>query len=94
MHRIWRVVLVGAVCLMMAWPSLGLAYISPDKIVEADPISHQKSYGIYTSDPLPEKQSESGVKARAPKNAGLMLDVYILQLSWNYRLVFWLRPLR
>ncbi len=40
MHRIWRVVLVGVVCLMMAWPSLGLAYISRDRIVDRHPVGH------------------------------------------------------
>ena len=39
MHRIWRAVLLGVVCVALAWPTLGLAYIRPADIVEADPIS-------------------------------------------------------
>jgi len=46
MHRLWRVVLIGAICLTLAWPALAMAYIRTGDIVEAHPIGHLEDYAL------------------------------------------------
>ena len=66
MHRIWRVVLVGMICAVLAWPSLGMAYVRD--IVEAHAIIDEAGNTAASTSSNPDllqsqdsSDSESGV---------------------------------
>lgn len=83
MHRIWRVVLVSVVCLMLAWPSLGLAYIDRDRVVDAHPIGHvtgTSSDGTSEeSDTIAETEAYDGQTAEQTTSP----EVLTISIFWH-----------
>ncbi|MBD3299155.1 MAG: hypothetical protein GF341_10905 [candidate division Zixibacteria bacterium] len=93
MHRIGRVMLVSVVCLMLAWPSLGLAYIDRDRIVDAHPIRDGEDNQMTGAAPESgDTNTMDTTESFAQSYLSWLPDVLVLRYSWDSHLSIVLIP--
>jgi hypothetical protein len=76
MHRLWRGIVAGMLCAVLAWPAVGMAYIRPGDIVEADPVSENAVIAL-SGDP-----DESG-DVIVESSSDPEYDQLYIPLFWN-----------